>query len=229
MQGAAPGPARCEPAAAEASTLKHAEVLSPGSPALAAGRKAVQVAPQPHHGLVAVLQETFGLVEYSPNQPYVKEVREGKQRIRFNPTDVSCWGSAHSPEGVAERWPACYQPTCAPGLGTPAGSLCADFRAVPAGQRTWSGKGVSCAGGSPCAAVIVCAVTSVPGASPACSCNGVPASAALMHFQLQTADSLLHPASAAAKQPDPLHIVNFCWSSCSHLTVCWPAQGLYPC
>ena len=55
----------------------------------------MQVAPQPHHGLVAVLQETFGLVEYTANQPYVKEVREGKQRIRFNPTDVSCWGHAH--------------------------------------------------------------------------------------------------------------------------------------
>ena len=54
----------------------------------------MQVAPQPHHGLVAVLQETFGLVEYSANQPYVKEVREGKQRIRFNPTDVSCRGHA---------------------------------------------------------------------------------------------------------------------------------------
>ena len=54
----------------------------------------MQVAPQPHHGLVAVLQETFGLVEYCADQPYVKEVREGKQRIRFNPTDVSCWGGA---------------------------------------------------------------------------------------------------------------------------------------
>lgn len=150
----------CHPAPAKFELLKHAGVSQLGSLACTAGRKAVQVAPQPHHGLVAVLQESFGLVEYTPNQPYVKEAREGMQRIRFNPTDVSCLAHAECRLVCREVGSLLPAGMSCQGLCT-LGGICTDFEICLPANTPGVGK-LPALPGVPCAAVTTWAETLVP-------------------------------------------------------------------